>query len=489
MQVLIWIILITYGFFLLFIFVYSLVQLSLSASYLRSKRQQRITLKEPENWPLVTIQLPIYNERYVVERLIRAVAEIDYPKDKIEVQVLDDSTDDTSDIISKAILHYSQDGISIKHIKRENRIGFKAGALKKATESAIGEFIAIFDADFIPEPNFLKKSIPLFTSHNIGMVQTKWEHLNPKYNLLTRLQAFGLDAHFTVEQSGRNYSGHFINFNGTAGIWRKTCIIDAGNWQSDTLTEDLDLSYRAQLKGWKFVFDRQNGTPAELPAAINALKTQQYRWNKGAAECAVKNLNQVLQSGLPMSTKIHSFFHLLNSFVFVCILFTGIMSVPLLWIKQTHPQYNFIFKIGALLSISFLFIGYFYWLATSDNIPNKKNALWKFLLSFPLFLSIYMGLSFHNSLAVLEGYFGYRTPFIRTPKFNITENTQSLRGNIYRATKMSRSLIPEILLFLYFIYAVYLGFALNDYGLFLFHFMLIFGFGSIVFFSIRHSRA
>lgn len=489
MQVLIWSILILYGLFLVFIFVYSTVQLSLAISYIRSKRNVQTLPREPEVWPEVTVQLPIFNERYVVKRLLDSVVKLDYPKGKLEIQVLDDSTDDTSDIVRELVSLLVNEGFDLKHIQRQIRTGFKAGALKEATAVARGEFIAIFDADFLPKPEFLKKSLPYFEDKRVGAVQSRWEHLNKDYNLLTKLQAFGLDAHFSVEQAGRNHAGHFINFNGTAGIWRKTTIQDAGNWQADTLTEDLDLSYRAQLRKWKFKFLEDLGSPAELPAAINALKTQQYRWNKGAAECAVKNLPRVFRSDLHWKHKLHAMFHLMNSFVFVCILLTGVLSFPLLLIKQYFIQYDFIFQIGAFLSVSFLFIGYLYWLAMSQQFSDKRKAFYQFLVYFPLFLSVYMGMSLHNSIAVMEGYLGIKTPFVRTPKFDIKDKKDSWLGNVYFQKVASPIFYLELLLLGYFSFALMVGFVIGDLGLLPFHIMLVFGFASISGFTVIQSRA
>ncbi|EDO26837.1 predicted protein, partial [Nematostella vectensis] len=256
--------------------------------------------------PFITIQLPVYNELYVMERLLNNIVNIEYPKDKLEIQVLDDSTDESVISTAKQIERLQKTGIDIKHIQRENRIGFKAGALKEGLEKAKGEFIAIFDADFLPEKDWLLKTVPYFKNPEIGVVQTRWGHINRNYSTLTKIQAFALDAHFTLEQVGRNSQGHFINFNGTAGIWRKECIYDAGNWEGDTLTEDLDLSYRAQLKKWKFKYLENVVTPAELPVIISAARSQQFRWNKGGAENFQKMLKKIITSNtISFKTKIH----------------------------------------------------------------------------------------------------------------------------------------------------------------------------------------
>ncbi len=491
MHILIWTIIIIYGGLILFIFLYSLVQLSLTLAYRKSKRSLNEPIVETSfsEWPMVTIQLPIFNEKYVSERLIDATAKLDYPKSKLEIQVLDDSTDETFEIISNKVGLLQQEGFNIKHIHRVNRNGYKAGALAEGLEVCEGEFISIFDADFIPNPNSIKESLKYFTDDNIGLVQTRWLHLNKNYNLLTRLQAFGLDAHFTVEQGGRNASGHFMNFNGTAGMWRKTCINDAGGWESDTLTEDLDLSYRAQLKGWQFKYVESLGSPAELPAAMNALKTQQYRWNKGAAECAVKNLQKVIRAEeISAETKIHAVFHLMNSFVFICILLTGILSVPLLWIKQNYLEYGLLFKLAVVFTLSFFFLAFFYWTSSALNKEERRFSFIRFLSSFPLFLSIFMGLSLHNGLAVFEGYLGKKTPFVRTPKLNLVSRKDVWKDNKYLTNRVNPLSYFELLLCLYFILGAALGLYFNDQGLLPFHLMLALGFGVIGWFSLKHAK-
>ena len=301
MNIVAYIVLFFYAMAILLIFFYGLAQLNLLFNYLKSKKtkknHEKLDFSNPQEIPFVTIQLPIYNEKYVVKRLLNQIAILDYPIDKFEIQVLDDSTDDSISETNNIVLTIAATGINIQHITRTNRIGFKAGALKAGLVTAKGEFIAIFDADFLPEQNWLLKTVPYFKNEKVGVVQTRWGHINRNYSILTKIQAFALDAHFTLEQVGRNSKLHFINFNGTAGLWRKKCIIDAGNWESDTLTEDLDLSYRAQLKKWEFVYLEDVVTPAELPAILSAARSQQFRWNKGGAENFAKMKNKVLLFG------------------------------------------------------------------------------------------------------------------------------------------------------------------------------------------------
>ncbi|MBI3194132.1 MAG: glycosyltransferase, partial [Ignavibacteriae bacterium] len=321
--------------------------------YLKYRNKIMETPPELTQFPLVTIQLPMYNEKYVVHRLIDAVVQMKYPKDRLEFQVLDDSTDETTKVVAVEVERYRQQGIDIVLLHRENRSGYKAGALKEGLKTAKGEFVAVFDADFVPNPDFLMKTLPyFFLDEKIGMVQTRWEHLNSDYSLLTRAQAMALDAHFVIEQNVRNKAGFFLNFNGTGGIWRKSCIEDAGNWHADTLTEDLDLSYRAQLRGWKFRYLNDVTSPAELPSEINALKTQQFRWTKGAVETARKILPMVWKSNLPFNKKMASTLHLTNNIVFPFILLTGILNVPLIYIKH-QGGYEMYFGIMAVFVLAF----------------------------------------------------------------------------------------------------------------------------------------
>lgn len=470
---------------LLFIFSYSLVQLSLIINYWKSKRQPKKLLFDTQLQPKVTIQLPIYNEMYVVERLIDNISQIIYPKNLLEIQILDDSTDETSEIISRKVNELKNLGFDIQHIQRPTREGFKAGALAYGLNICKGDFIAIFDADFLPKPDFLQKTIPYFIDDKVGVVQSRWTHLNENYSLLTQLQAFGLDAHFTIEQSGRNYGNHFINFNGTAGIWRKTTIIDAGGWQSDTLTEDLDLSYRAQLKHWNFIYVEDLESPAELPVTMNAIKSQQYRWTKGAAECSVKNLKRLLRADdVSFSTKIHGFYHLMNSSVFVGVLLLALLSVPVLIIVSKTPIFAQYFRLTALFQISWLILGLFYWVGFS-----KKNlGFFEFLKRFPLFLIFMMGLSFHNSIAVLEAWIGKKTPFIRTPKFNIIQNNDEWKPNKYNNRQFSKSLFFELFLMSYFLIACFIDWHYHSLGMIPFHLMLFGGYFSIIYLSIIQSN-
>ncbi|QED38219.1 glycosyltransferase [Antarcticibacterium arcticum] len=478
-------IIIIYTLALLLIFIYSLSQLNLLINYLRSKKQQDLSektdLSKPENVPFVTIQLPVYNEKYVMERLLNNIAKIEYPREKLEIQVLDDSTDESLENTAIQIEQLQKSGLDIKHICRKDRSGFKAGALKEGLKVAKGEFIAVFDSDFLPKENWLMETVPYFKDPEIGVVQTRWGHINRNYSLLTKIQAFALDFHFVMEQTGRNFGKHFINFNGTAGIWRKECILNAGNWSGDTLTEDLDLSYRAQMKNWKFKYLEDVETPAELPVVISAARSQQFRWNKGAAENFQKNYSQLLsKKGQTAGTKFHGFFHLLNSSMFLVILLLAILSLPVLFIKNNNPAFSWFFNVLAFFAISSLIFFVCYWVTYRKIHGGGFKNFLSFIGMFFTFFSIAMGFSVHNSLAVLEGHFGKKSEFIRTPKFNINSIKDSWKGNAYLTKNISANTFIEAGLFLYFGYAIYCAFLLDEYGLLLFHLMLFTGFGFVV---------
>lgn len=468
------------------LFLYSCAQLHLVWHYWQGRRSPNNRVKPLEQYgeyPFVTVQLPIYNERYVIERLIKAVAHFDYPKHRFEIQILDDSTDDTVQIVATQVAHYQSLGFRVAHIRRPRREGFKAGALAYGLELAQGEFIAIFDADFVPTPDFLQKTVPYFSTSKVGVVQTRWGHLNESYSLMTELQAFGLDGHFVVEQGGRNAGGHFINFNGTAGIWRKDCINDAGGWESNTLTEDLDLSYRAQVRGWEFVYLEALTTPAELPVTMPALKSQQYRWMKGAAECARKNLWAVFKTPtLKTSTKIHAAFHLLNSGVFVAVLMMALLSLPTLIITHYLTDYDYLLGIFRYFQVSVLMLMAFYWTA-----HHKHKTLWRLLWQLPLFLAVMLGLSLHNAIAVVEGYLGKKTPFVRTPKWGIVQKQDAWQQKKYLVRSLNFLTISELGLSIYFLAGIGLGLYWQSYQMLLLHLLLAFGYGFIGYFSVKHS--
>lgn len=487
------VIIVIYTIAILLIFMYALAQLNLLYNYLSSKRSdtecEKFDLSNPDEVPMVTIQLPVFNEMYVMDRLLDNIAQIDYPKDKLEIQVLDDSTDESVTTTRTHIDKLQASGLDIKHMTRTDRKGFKAGALKEGLKTAKGEFIAIFDADFLPKKNWLKRTIPFFKNDEIGVVQTRWGHINRNYSLLTKIQAFALDAHFTLEQVGRNSKGHFINFNGTAGVWRKACIIDAGNWEGDTLTEDLDLSYRAQLKNWKFKYLEDVETPAELPVVISAARSQQFRWNKGGAENFRKMLWRVIRSkNISFKTKVHGLLHLLNSTMFLSIFTVAVLSIPMLYIKNeyAHLRYYFYFMSFFVMSTVIFFVCY--WFMYKNIYGSGFKKFFSYIGMFFTFFSIAMGFSLHNSIAVIEGHIGKRSEFVRTPKFNISTIKDSWKGNKYLRKKLSANVVLEGLLMFYFGFGLYSAFIVGDqggdFGLFPFHLMLFIGFGYVFFKSL-----
>ncbi len=483
-MILVYLLLGIYSLALMLIFFYSLAQLNLLVNYLGHKKMievaPKFNLLDPREIPIVTIQLPIYNEEYVMERLLENIAKIEYPKSKLEIQVLDDSTDESVLDTARMIQALQETGLDIQHIRRQNREGYKAGALKEGLKIAKGEFIAIFDADFLPDSDWLKKTVIYFKDAEIGVVQTRWGHINRDYSTLTRIQAFALDAHFTLEQVGRNAKGHFINFNGTAGIWRKECIIDAGNWEGDTLTEDLDLSYRAQLKNWKFKYLEDVETPAELPVVISAARSQQFRWNKGGAENFRKTVwNVVSSKNISFKTKFHGVMHLLNSSMFLCVFIVAVLSIPMLYIKNTFVQFGWIFEVTGFFILSTIILFICYWFTYKSLQGSGFDKFVDYIKLFFTFFSVALGFSLHNSIAVLEGHFGKRSEFVRTPKFNIQSLTNNWKDNKYLAKKLSPNMIIEFGLMVYFLFGMYSAIPLNDFGLFPFHLMLFLGFGFV----------
>ncbi|MBL4604674.1 MAG: glycosyltransferase family 2 protein [Flavobacteriaceae bacterium] len=482
-----------YSFALILIFLYSLAQLNLLFNYVSAQKKEdtcsKFDFSNPEEIPFVTIQLPVYNELYVMERLLDNIVKLEYPREKLEIQVLDDSTDESVRKTAAQIKELQKTGIDIQHIRRSNRKGFKAGALKEGLEIAKGEFIAIFDADFLPKEDWLLRTVPYFKDSNIGVVQTRWGHINRDYSTLTKVQAFALDAHFTLEQVGRNSKGHFINFNGTAGLWRKKCILDAGNWEGDTLTEDLDLSYRAQLRKWKFKYLENVETPAELPVIISAARSQQFRWNKGGAENFQKMARRVLTTkGISTKTKVHSILHLLNSSMFLMIFLVAVLSIPMLYIKNEYAHLKSYFYMLSFFVISTIIFFICYWFMFKKSYGGGFKNFIKYIGTFFTFFSIAMGFSLHNTIAVLEGHFGKKSEFVRTPKFNIKDLKDNWKNNKYIRKKLSINVLIEGLLALYFGFGMYSAFVVGDqggdFGLFPFHLMLFIGFGYVFFTSV-----
>jgi len=477
------IILFAYIFSLSVLFVFGSHGFIMIYYYLRFRKTVSKTAETMEVYPSVTVQLPVYNEIYVVERLIDASCGLIYPKDKLEIQVLDDSTDQTVEVVAAAVGRYRKLGFDIKQIRRPNREGFKAGALKEGLRTAQGEFLAIFDADFVPRSDFLLKTLPsFFTDPKIGMVQTRWEHINSEYSLLTRTQAMALDGHFVIEQAVRNKVGFFINFNGTAGVWRKSCIEDAGNWQADTLTEDLDLSYRAQLRGWKFRYLNNVTSPAELPSEINALKSQQFRWTKGAIETARKILPVVWKSQLPLKIKVHATFHLTNNLVFPFIIVAGILNVPLVFIKHNgmHDQY---FTYMSIFVFAFIGSFLFYLFSQKDVYKDWRRRL--FL--FPVFMAGSMGFAVNNTRAVLEGLIRRKSEFVRTPKYSIKDKKDSWTDKKYIPVKINSTVVAEIILAIYCLFGVASSIYFLEIAAVPFQLLFSLGFAFVSIMSLKHA--
>ncbi|MBI2505303.1 MAG: glycosyltransferase [Candidatus Latescibacteria bacterium] len=380
--------------------------------FYRHRRQAQVPAGEFAELPMVTVQLPLYNEYHVVERLIDAVCRLDYPRDRLQVQVLDDSQDETCQRAREAVSRWAAQGVDIAYLHRTDRTGFKAGALQAGMASARGEFILIFDADFLPPPQVLRQAIHHFTDPQIGMVQLRWGHLNRGHSLLTRIQAIFLDSHFVVEHTARNRSGRFFNFNGTAGIWRRQTILDAGGWQHDTLTEDLDLSYRAQLAGWRFLFLPQIEVPGEIPEEMNAFKSQQHRWTKGAVQTGKKILPRIWRSGLPLRIKVEATFHLTAHLCYLLMWLMALLMWPMLSIRSQLGWERMLIVDLPLFSMATLAISSFY-LAAQRELYADWRAQIKYL---PILMAIGMGLCVNNARAVVEGLVGHVSPFLRTPK-------------------------------------------------------------------------
>jgi cellulose synthase/poly-beta-1,6-N-acetylglucosamine synthase-like glycosyltransferase len=437
-----------------------------------SRKKHKVDDLAKSDLPFVTIQLPIFNEKYVAERIINAAIEIDYPSDKIEIQVLDDSTDETQSIAASLVRKYKDLGKNIQYIHRNNRQGFKAGALKYGMELTPSKYFCIFDADFVPGSDFLLNVMPYFQNPEIGVVQTKWGHINETENLLTLFQAFQLNVHFTIEQGGRYGSSNFLQFNGTAGIWRRGAIEEGHGWQSDTLTEDLDLSYRSQLKGWKIVFCEQLVTPAELPSEISGLKSQQFRWMKGGAQTAKKLLPIIWASPIELRKKLWSSIHLLSSTVYLFLFLLSLLSVPIVIIQNSdlYKTNPFIYLVSMT---PFILITSFYANVILSNQQGKwAQRIATFIVSFPLMLAMNLGLALHNAIAVLQGWSGIQSEFKRTPK----KGSES-RSNY--TSKIARTTYIEGIMVLYFALAIVYAIWSKNYSFVIFHVLCLYGYLSI----------
>jgi cellulose synthase/poly-beta-1,6-N-acetylglucosamine synthase-like glycosyltransferase len=418
--------------------------------FLKHRKRPAVAAGHFEELPKVTMQLPIFNEVYVVERLLRSVSEIDYPKDRLQIQVLDDSTDDTRQLTASCVAELQSRGFDVELIHRTDRTGFKAGALETGLASAQSEFVCILDADFVPQPDLLKKTIHFFTDPKVGMIQTRWGHLNRGYSLLTRVQAMFLDGHLLLEQTARSRSCRFFNFNGTAGLWRRSCIDEAGGWQHDTLTEDLDLSYRAQLAGWKFIFLPDVITPAELPVDMNGFKSQQHRWTKGSIQTCKKLLPTVWRSHLPLSIKLEATAHLTSNFAYLLLACLCVLLHPSAGGPQAGWARTLLLDLPIFLTAS-VSVAVFYICAQRELNPRTWM---KEILLLPALLALGVGLSINNARAVLEAVFNHKSDFARTPKYGIERKAQAWRSCKYMPLK---SLLPlaEMAFAVYFTYFVW----------------------------------
>jgi len=441
----------------------------------------KVHLELPFPLPTVTIQLPLYNEMYVVERLIDSVCQIDYPKDKLEIQVLDDSTDDTVGLVACQVQEKRRLGHDIVHLRRGNRTGFKAGALAWGLERAKGEFIAIFDADFIPPPDFLTATLPSFKEEEVGMVQTRWGHINSNYSLLTRLQAIFLDGHFYLEHTARHKSGAFFNFNGTAGIWRKVAIETSGGWSARTLTEDVDLSYRAQLAGWKFVYLPDFVCPAELPVDIHAFRSQQRRWAKGAIQVSRYLLKDIWLAPIPFHTKVEATFHLTANAGYFLTVFALILLLPSLLLRQNVGWVSMEgIELGAFVLTS-VSIAFFYVVSQREIHPDWR---WR-MRDIPALLSFGVGMCINNAIAVWEGLFGQQTDFQRTPKYNITTKRDPWKKKVY-ARKNPDQWFLQLLFSLYSCFTFIVAALHSHWGALPFIFLFVFGFSYITSLCFLH---
>src|SRR3954467_4926221 len=449
-----------YFFVVIILAVYGWHRYYLVYVYMRNRGKEPKATTPLDPVPVVTIQLPLYNEMYVAERLIEAVCAIEYPRELLEIQVLDDSIDETCEVAELAVRRCAAQGHDIKYIHRSNRIGFKAGALEEGLKTARGEFVAIFDADFIPTSDFLTRLMPHFGESKVGMVQARWGHINQDYSLLTKIQSILLDGHFVLEHGGRNRAGHFFNFNGTAGVWRRAAIEDAGGWQHDTLTEDLDLSYRAQLRGWKFHFLPDLIAPAEVPVEMNAFKTQQHRWAKGSIQTCLKLLPSIIASDQPLAVKAEAFFHLTANFNYVLMVLLSILMFPSMVIRYNMGWYEMMLIDIPLFFAATMSVANFYMVCQREIYRQQWVTRLKYL---PFLMSIGIGLAVNNARAVFEALAGQQTEFARTPKYHIENESDEWIGKKYRQAGLVQPII-ELMLGLYFTFTVFYALSNRIYG-------------------------
>ena len=448
-----------YFFVLVILAVYGWHRYYLVYLYMKHKNHPPTPMGTFETLPRVTVQLPIYNEMYVAERLIEAVCKLDYPRELLEIQVLDDSTDETTSVVARAVRRHAATGINITCLHRTDRTGYKAGALEAGLHVAEGEFVAVFDADFVPTADFLLRSVQFFTDPKVAMVQARWGHINQDYSLLTKIQSILLDGHFVLEHGSRSRAGLFFNFNGTAGIWRRSAIVDAGGWQHDTLTEDLDLSYRAQLRGWRFVFLQDLVAPAEVPVEMNAFKTQQHRWAKGSIQTCRKVLPRILRSDLPVGVKAEACFHLTANFNYLLMCVLSVLMAPSMIIRYNMGLYEMLLIDVPLFFAATASVANFYMVCQRELHTDWTTRL-KYL---PFLMSIGIGLTINNTRAVLEALFNQQSEFARTPKYCIEAQADEWIGKKYRQSDVIQPMI-ELTFGLYFTATVFYALANGIYG-------------------------
>lgn len=430
---------------------YGVHRLTIVALYLKHSRQHPKPLREFAEMPVVTVQLPVFNEMHVVDRLLKAVSAMQYPKDKLQIQLLDDSTDETREICAAGIKDLEARGFDAVHIHRTDRTGYKAGALENGTRTAKGDFLLILDADFVPNPDMLQRTIHFFTDDKIGMLQTRWGHLNRNYNLLTRIQAMFLDGHLELEQTARNRSGRFFTFNGTGGIWRKSCIADSGGWEHDTLTEDMDLSYRAQLKGWKFIFLNDVECPAELPVDMDGFKSQQHRWTKGSIQVCKKALPAIWKSNAPLFVKMEATAHLTSNFAYLLLLCLCFLIYPSQKYAPDLGKNTYMLINLPIFFFASASVGLFYLVSQKALRPK---TWWREIPYLPLLLALGIGMSISNAKAVLEALFNHETAFVRTPKYGIEQGGQhDWKKSSYKAMKTLTPIV-EMIFGIYFLFVV-----------------------------------
>jgi cellulose synthase/poly-beta-1,6-N-acetylglucosamine synthase-like glycosyltransferase len=452
--------------------VYGLHRYWLVYDYYKYAKNVPGSAPEVTRWPRVTVQLPIFNERYVIERLVDAVSRFDYPHELLDIQVLDDSTDETQEVARACVDRCAAQGLPITYIHRSNRKGYKAGALENGLKTAAGDLIVIFDADFIPEPDFLRRTVPYFQTQEIGMVQTRWTYLNRDYSLLTQVETILLDGHFVVEHGARSRRGAFFNFNGTAGVWRRRAIEEAGGWQHDTLTEDTDLSYRAQLKGWKFLYLPQIECASELPVDMNGFKAQQARWAKGLMQTAKKILPRVFASKLPWHVKAEAFFHLTANISYPLMVLLSTMLLPAMIVRFYQGWFQMLVIDLPLFLASTCSISSFYLVAQKELYPK---TWWRTFLYMPFVMATGIGISVRNAQAVLEALSGKKSEFARTPKFRIEGKKDTFATKKYR-NKAGWMPYAEILLGIYFGFTVLYAILNENYATVPFLLLFVWGY-------------